>query len=500
MWHQNIDKLLLSYLEAEESPRKLEEKKKLEAQIKNYLSIVPHKDKFYFRETAQVLHRSVEEIEDFTAYQTTAAWSALVAYAHNLIVQPWRKEFREIKTYSGFYKHHIEASLIGGEIILELMGYQSNGSGSMRLNGPVNKEQIMKVSKDSFIALVECQIMRTIIENMIKSVGYCTWFDVLHYRETHICSPEEATKDLINIAQQYYYRDMYTKYAPDHVGCSTNYRYSHPHVSPHSIYMQGAQPLYGTYLSQPLVPHFPICSPNGYYTTCNYEISSNTKPYSCSVPTAKLIELEPSPSSNSGLHKRSISDVKDHGSRQHSSYEDSYKHKSKDERCDLHWRYNSNKSANSNFFKNNELSDVTSNLLEPLSLNETSSKHNSSEPSCSKQETYVSARKKAKDYSVVDSSKASQPANTDKSKQSKDSTSAFHEETNDFWACYSCTYHNNINLTICEMCNKSRTQGNEIQPLISGGSQCPNCTLVNEKGLKNCKACNICLENSPTYI
>lgn len=59
--------------------------------------MVPHERKFYFRETSEVLHRSVESKEDFSAYRATAAWTAIAAYAHNLLAQPWRKEFHEIK-------------------------------------------------------------------------------------------------------------------------------------------------------------------------------------------------------------------------------------------------------------------------------------------------------------------------------------------------------------------------------------------------------------------
>lgn len=67
------------------------------AYIKEYLCIAPHDRKFCLDATREVLHRSVETKEDFSAYRATQAWSAIAAYAHNLLAQPWRKEFHEIK-------------------------------------------------------------------------------------------------------------------------------------------------------------------------------------------------------------------------------------------------------------------------------------------------------------------------------------------------------------------------------------------------------------------
>lgn len=59
-----------------------------------------HDQKFFFRETREVLHRSVQSKEDFSPFRATAAWTAIAAYAHNLLAQPWKKEFHEIKVTS----------------------------------------------------------------------------------------------------------------------------------------------------------------------------------------------------------------------------------------------------------------------------------------------------------------------------------------------------------------------------------------------------------------
>lgn len=74
------------------------------------------------------------------------------------------------------------------------------------------------------------------------------------------------------------------------------------------------------------------------------------------------------------------------------------------------------------------------------------------------------------------------------------------EDSSNFWECIFCTYHNKCGKFVCEMCGKSRQPGNEEKPLVSGGRECPKCTLVNARGVVSCEACHESLKNSPTYI
>lgn len=59
--------------------------------------VAPHEKKFCYHETSHILHKSAEAMENFSGYGASAAWTAIAAYAHNLLAQSWRKEFREIK-------------------------------------------------------------------------------------------------------------------------------------------------------------------------------------------------------------------------------------------------------------------------------------------------------------------------------------------------------------------------------------------------------------------
>lgn len=92
-----INSLHLNYLEMVESPQKLEHKNKLDDCIKKYLCIAPHSQKFFFNETAEVLHRSASSKKDFSGYRAALGWNAIGMYAGNLISQPWRQEYRQIK-------------------------------------------------------------------------------------------------------------------------------------------------------------------------------------------------------------------------------------------------------------------------------------------------------------------------------------------------------------------------------------------------------------------
>ena len=108
LWN-NINALHLGYLEMEESPKKLESKEKLYNHIKEYLYIAPHNKKFFFRETADVLYRSACYKKDFSGYKAAVGWNAIGMYAGNLISQPWRPEYRQIKVnFEAYIQHFLE--------------------------------------------------------------------------------------------------------------------------------------------------------------------------------------------------------------------------------------------------------------------------------------------------------------------------------------------------------------------------------------------------------
>lgn len=65
--------------------------------IKEFLCLAPHNQKFVFRETAEILHRSASTKKDFSGYRAALGFNAIGMYAANLLNQPWRKEYRQIQ-------------------------------------------------------------------------------------------------------------------------------------------------------------------------------------------------------------------------------------------------------------------------------------------------------------------------------------------------------------------------------------------------------------------
>ena len=62
-----------------------------------YLCVVPQERKFCNPLTGDVIAESARWMPDFSAVKAAQAFTAMETYASNVINQPWRVEFREIK-------------------------------------------------------------------------------------------------------------------------------------------------------------------------------------------------------------------------------------------------------------------------------------------------------------------------------------------------------------------------------------------------------------------
>ena len=93
----HVRQLHLNYLKAEESQAKLDIRKKLEGYVHQYLCVVPQERKFCNPLAGDVIAESARWMPDFSAVRAAQAFTAIETYASNVINQPWRVEFREIK-------------------------------------------------------------------------------------------------------------------------------------------------------------------------------------------------------------------------------------------------------------------------------------------------------------------------------------------------------------------------------------------------------------------
>ncbi|XP_053207192.1 LOW QUALITY PROTEIN: protein tamozhennic-like [Panonychus citri] len=184
----------LSYLNRDETPEKLAHKTKLESLILEYLSMVPHCNKFDNIEVAECFDKSIYENKNFTAPRAASAFEVLEKYATSLLTKPWRKEFRTILPYGGYMKGLVDKQLRGASKILYLMGYRNKS-----INGVVcysaessiiDPDTLARVSLDCLIAFVECQMMIEIADTLKKNISL-SWLQILDIRANSICSMDQ---------------------------------------------------------------------------------------------------------------------------------------------------------------------------------------------------------------------------------------------------------------------------------------------------------------------
>ncbi|CAH0764312.1 unnamed protein product [Diatraea saccharalis] len=195
LWRR-IEDAHYSYLETDDSPEKLQQKKKLEDYIIEYLSLVPHECKFGLAETGKVFQRTINELPEFSAYRAGLGWAALARYASNLLAQPWRKEYKVIRLYCGYYKHEVEANMVGAETLLHAMGYKLSGAGRLALDAPVCPDMVAAISRDAIIAQCECQIMSHIWESVWGKSVRVSWADVARERAARASDADTAAARL----------------------------------------------------------------------------------------------------------------------------------------------------------------------------------------------------------------------------------------------------------------------------------------------------------------
>lgn len=305
----------LVYLQTDDSPLKLQQRHKLEGFIKEYLCLVPNENKYVFQETADILHRSAATLQDFSGYRAATAWSAISLYAANLLAQPWRKEYRTLRMYSGYYKHEVEANLIGAELMFEQMGYKHTGLGVLTLEGPIDPDKVSSVSRDAIVAFVECQILKQIWESVSQNCNV-SWLEVLEFRENHVGTPEQAIRALNyrfleKMHQSRTKSDSYRDYHYPQSSCVDEASRSVPyHIMPSSYNLMPACQSEYRYIEdtntvptsyryyQPMDHGFVNrCGGYGCLPHCNKYLSSvnpyyTTMPGYARVPTGRLIELD----------------------------------------------------------------------------------------------------------------------------------------------------------------------------------------------------------------
>lgn len=290
-----------TFLETEESMQKLEERKKLEACLKEFLCVVPHDRKFFLPETAHVLKKTVKELDDFNAFKAMVGFESISQYANNLFTKPWRKEYRIIKMYSGFYQHEIKSNLVDAEKLFEAMGYRQISNQILILDGPICPDQVTNVSRDAMAAYVECQIMKQIKAGLTALPLVCSWHDVFKFRETHLGGASQAIKAIAYAEQERRFRAKKlaaeAQFAPGPIAAKGGS--SCDNCAVHGNYHHHLHPSAGPPIHQ---------IPNG----CNMRSQPNYNP-SCTVhhPTGNIMHCK-HPNYSQMSHSRSLEHYNEH--------------------------------------------------------------------------------------------------------------------------------------------------------------------------------------------
>lgn len=164
---------------------------------------MPHNRKFYLPETFKVFKNTVLQMKEFSVVKMLNGFESISQYANNLFTKPWRKEYRTIKMYSGFFIHEINSNLVDSEELFIAMGYKRTANNELVLDGEICPDQVMNMSRDAMTAYTECKILNRIYSELTSTYKIsCTWADVFNYREQHTGGVTDTIEAIRNSIQQ----------------------------------------------------------------------------------------------------------------------------------------------------------------------------------------------------------------------------------------------------------------------------------------------------------
>ncbi|KAM6339572.1 spermatogenesis-associated protein 2 isoform 2-T2 [Alca torda] len=150
------------------------------------LLCLPKIDPFYrFRliKFYEVAENSLRSVKSSSLHSLHNAFSMLETVGINLFLYPWKKEFKNIKTYTGPFVYYVKSALTEDDVrqILNYMGYVQELGTMYKLKEQVDAIQVKMVSFELFLAKVECaQLLE--IHLQVKDKGYSE-IDVINERK-----------------------------------------------------------------------------------------------------------------------------------------------------------------------------------------------------------------------------------------------------------------------------------------------------------------------------
>ncbi|XP_075032565.1 spermatogenesis-associated protein 2 [Mixophyes fleayi] len=130
----------------------------------------------------EVCENSLKSLRTSNLRSLHNAAAMLETIGINLFLYPWKKEYKNIKTYTGPFVYYVRSALIDEDImhILNNMGYVQELGTVYRLKEHVDTTQVKRVSFELFLARVECELLLEIYLQ-VKDKGYLE-LDVVNER------------------------------------------------------------------------------------------------------------------------------------------------------------------------------------------------------------------------------------------------------------------------------------------------------------------------------
>ncbi|XP_030358407.1 spermatogenesis-associated protein 2 isoform X2 [Strigops habroptila] len=147
---------------------------------------LPKIDPFYrFRliKFYEMAENSLRSVKSSSLHSLHNAFSMLETVGINLFLYPWKKEFKNIKTYTGPFVYYVKSALTEDDVrqILNYMGYVQELGTMYKLKEQVDAIQVKMVSFELFLAKVECEQLVE-IHLQVKDKGYSE-VDVINERK-----------------------------------------------------------------------------------------------------------------------------------------------------------------------------------------------------------------------------------------------------------------------------------------------------------------------------
>ncbi|XP_035679134.1 uncharacterized protein LOC118417628 [Branchiostoma floridae] len=140
---------------------------------KEYLACIEHKEKFILVPFGDLVIPALAYFEEEKVgfKKIAEVFRKLEQFGTNLILYPWRQEFKKIKTYTAVYWCQVNAVLPqAAETVLALLGYSKKNNVFVLQRVPP-EEKLLTVAVDLFLCQAESLVMEDVY-NEISSKGF----------------------------------------------------------------------------------------------------------------------------------------------------------------------------------------------------------------------------------------------------------------------------------------------------------------------------------------